>query len=178
LGTPRKPKAVAKKRSPKPKPRAAKKSPPAKPAKKKTAAKARAEARSHRIAESVVKGESVTKIAHDEKISRSWASTQANSPAVQQIIASLVNTSHERIHKMFLRSLDVIEGAFKAMSIAQFQGTPVVMGPDHYARLAAAKRFVEFAMAGRAVPKDADSGEKAVTLDDIKRIMQQKESVQ
>lgn len=145
------------------------------PKAKKPAAAAKLAARNQRIAEAIIEGETITAIAEREQLSRSWASQLANSSPVGQIITSLVNSVPQRIHALFLRSLDSIEAAFDAKATAQFQGCLVVLGPDHYARLAAAKRFAEFITLGRPAPKDDSKQEKSITLADIKRLLEEQQ---
>jgi uncharacterized protein YciI len=71
----------------------------------------------------------------------------------------------------------VIEAAYGARSAAQFKGYLIDLGPDHYARLAGAKRYLEFAAAGRAVPKDAGAEEtRTITLADLKRAIEEQKS--
>jgi hypothetical protein len=55
-------------------------------------------------------------------VSRSWASREANA--------------------LFDQTLDVIEDAMKARKIFVVKGVIVDGGPDHYARLEAAKLFI------------------------------------
>ena len=58
-------------------------------------------------------------------------------------MASLMNSEPKRVHRLFLRALHVVEDSFEAERIVLVDGKPVSTGPDHYARLAGAKRFLE-----------------------------------
>ena len=158
------------KRKPKRKAKAARKKP--------TAAELRAAARDQRIAEGIVEGKSVAEIAREEGISRAWASQHANSPAVAQIITSLIQSRLERVHSLFEGALDVIEKSYVAKRIVLDRyGMQIDLGPDHYARLTGAKRFLEFALAGRAVPKEEEKGERPLTLADLKALIDEHPTV-
>ena len=147
----------------------------------KRAAQPLAKARAVKVAAALVSGASVSKIARLERKSRGWASAHANSPEVQQMIASLCNSERARMHRLFVKALDVIEQAYKANSYAIVKGVPVKTGADHYARLTGAKRFLEFANAGRAQGREAETQDtRPITIADIKRAIdeEKKESIQ
>lgn len=145
---------------------------PTKRAGRGAAKKARSEAREERVAESLVQGKTVTQIAEEEGISRAWASGIANSAGVQQIITGLVNSRGERVRAIFDKTLDVIEDSYTARRAATFEGGVIDLGPDHYARLTGAKRFLELTLAGRVAPKEADPTEgRTMTMDQVKALL-------
>ena len=79
---------------------------------------------------------------------------------------------------LFYRALRVIEDAFSAKrEYSTKDGQIFTGGPDHYARLAAAKHLRELIMAGRPAPKLPDDYGKPKTLsiEDIERVLRHRE---
>jgi hypothetical protein len=72
-------------------------------------------------------------------VSRSWASREANAPSTRLVIAELLDSQRERLNELFDQTLNVIKDAFGARKIFVVRGVIVDGGPDHYARLEAAK---------------------------------------
>ncbi|MEO8128395.1 MAG: hypothetical protein ABI822_14945 [Bryobacteraceae bacterium] len=69
------------------------------------------------------------------------------------MICELVEKQHLRMEAMFDRVLTVTGEAFDAQAYGK-DGTAI--GPDHYARLQAAKVFLAICTAGRPTPKSSD----------------------
>jgi hypothetical protein len=114
-------------------------------------------ARRGRIAAAVVAGTPLAQVARTEGLSRTWISREANATETRQIIAALVDHELDRLVVLFQRMLTVIEEAFGATRPGITEdGQRYDLGPDHYARLTAAKRFIELVTAGRPVPKAPD----------------------
>lgn len=134
----------------------------------------RREGRLARIARALTAGETITSIAAAEGISRTLASREANSPPCRQLIADLVETEKDQLRDLFYLSLQVIEDAFSAKrEYSTKDGQIFTGGPDHYARLAAAKHLRELIMAGRPAPKLPDDygKPKMLSIEDIERLL-------
>jgi hypothetical protein len=118
-------------------------------------------------------GKSTAAIARAERLSRQWARREMASDDCRQIIVELVDADVERIAKLFSLALDTIEDAFGAVQLAQFQGCPVELGPDHWCRLAAAKRLLELVAAGRPMPKPPEDLKRSgkVTLPELEALL-------
>ncbi len=115
-------------------------------------------------------GESVTAIAAAEGLSRDWVGKELRSPESRQIILRLVERHHIRIERLFVTTLDAIDAAFKAQRTVHFMGGRVSLGPDHYARLTAAKRYLEVVSLGRPVAQAQDGAAKVgMTYDELCR---------
>jgi hypothetical protein len=114
-------------------------------------------------------GKSLTAIARAEHLSRGWVRHELDSDDCRQVILRAVNRDRAQVVVVYVQTVQSIEEAFQAQSIVQYQGKPVVLGPDHYARLAAAKRFIDLVTAGRPVAKAPDDSEKSkqVTLKEL-----------
>jgi hypothetical protein len=82
-------------------------------------------------------------------LSRSWASRETNAPGTRLLIAKLLEPRRERLSALFDKTLDVIEDAFQARKIFLVRGVVVDGGPDHYARLEAAKLVLRLVSARR-----------------------------
>ena len=76
-------------------------------------------------------------------MSRSWASREANAPGTRILIAELLEPHREQLNELFSLTLDLIKDAFQARKIFVVRGVLVDGGPDHYARLEAAKLFIQ-----------------------------------
>jgi hypothetical protein len=108
-------------------------------------------ARRVRIVAGKIAGHSTCAIARSEGLSRDWAAKELGSPECRQILASLVDPTLERIAELYKAVLDTIEAAMKADKMVVAAGRALNLGPDHYARLTAVKRFLELLTAGRPV---------------------------
>jgi hypothetical protein len=75
-------------------------------------------------------------------VSRSWASREANAAGTRILIAELLAPHRERLNELFSLTLDLIKDAFQARKIFLMRGVLLDGGPDHYARIAAAKLFI------------------------------------
>jgi hypothetical protein len=75
-------------------------------------------------------------------VSRSWASREANATGTRILIAELLEGYREQLNELFRLTLDLIKDAFQARKIFLVRGVLLDGGPDHYARIAAAKLFI------------------------------------
>jgi transposase-like protein len=91
------------------------------------------------IAGALLAGITVAAVARQLGVSRSWASREANAPGTRLLISELFEANRERINAVLDRTLDVIEAAFEVRCTLVVRGALVDAGPDHYARLEAAK---------------------------------------
>src|SRR5258708_1847947 len=96
-------------------------------------------ARRVRMAAGKIAGQTTTAIARAEGLSRNWAAKELGSTECRQILATLVNGSHQRVAEMFETVLDTIEAGMKADREVVVEGRALNLGADHYARLTAAK---------------------------------------
>ena len=116
----------------------------------KTRTSPQGEASRRRIAAGVIQRTSLAAIAREENISRQTIWKQAGANNVRQIVVAAVSGELERIGQRFARLLGVIAEAVATRMIRVGKdGTPVVLGPDHYARLTGADRFIKLLTAGR-----------------------------
>jgi hypothetical protein len=123
------------------------------------------------VAASLVKGNSVTQIAREERVSRATASKEANSPEVQLLITSLVEAERVKIRELFVKGLAVVEGSFEAERWgADDKGNAVLLGPDHYARLTGVKCLTQLLTAGRQAVRPEPPIKKTVSLEDLQRL--------
>jgi hypothetical protein len=125
------------------------------------------------MVEAKLTGKSTSAIAQAEGLSRDWAARELESPESRQIIAALVDRSFERVQKLYFRILDVIEEAAKADRVVNSPLGILNLGADHYARLTAAKRYIELVTAGRPTPRAPyEAREKrTITLQELERLV-------
>ena len=139
--------------------------------------------RTRRIAAQKAAGATVSQIAAEEGISRQWASAQANSDEVRQIITAMVDARVSRLDRLFDLCLDSIEECLTARKTVVLRGkdadgyteTTCDCGPDHFAAMAAVKRYLEVITAGRPTPKPNEKTEerRGVTLDELRTLLAQ-----
>lgn len=142
---------------------------------------AKTTARRRRVAEAIVEGKSVRAIAATEGVSPSAVSRDAGSSEVRQILAGLVSDDYIRIKSVFHQTLGVIEAAMQANRVVVDRlGAKVDLGPDHYARLTAAKRFIELTTAGRPSPKapEPKDDKRTLTLAEFEELYRQAQAQQ
>jgi hypothetical protein len=70
-------------------------------------------------------------------------------PGTRILVAELLNSQRERLSALFDQTLDVIKDAFRARKSFVVRGVIVDRGPDHYARLEAAKLFSQLTSSRR-----------------------------
>ncbi len=129
-------------------------------------------ARRLKIVSGLIEGKSMAEVAREEGVSRQKIAKQASTDEVRRIIAALVNAEFERIEAQLRRVLEVIDEAFEASLSAWATTVIIELGPDHYARLTAVKRFIKLITAGRPVPKapELPVERRTLTLDEIDQI--------
>ena len=131
------------------------------------------------MAAAVVAGNTVTEIAQEEGVSRQHASQEVHAPETQHYILHLMEQHYAHVEKCFARALTCIEEALDARRIQILKdGTQIDAGPDHYARLAAAKRLLEYLLAGRPVPqaKPEEETKRKPTWEDFMAMMDEHEN--
>jgi hypothetical protein len=67
---------------------------------------------------------------------------QAKPRGARILVAELLEQHREQLHELFRLTPDLIKDAFQARKIFLVRGAVVAGGPDHYARLEAAKLFL------------------------------------
>lgn len=145
-------------------------------------------ARRARIAEGVVEGKSIARIAREENLSRQWTSHEVHSAEVQQIITGIVDRRRARVEMLFDQALLAIEASFAARRYGverakDENGTSTMsvdLGPDHFAALTGVKRLIELSTAGRGIAKPAESksAQETVTLEQIERLLHEQRKPQ
>jgi len=116
------------------------------------------------IAAAAVAGKPLAAVAREEGISRTWASQEAHAPETELLIAHLLDIHQERVARLVGQALDVIEAGLKAEPKDK---------ADHPMRLLAARRLLQFTLAGRvAKPAEEKLEQGTVTLDVIYRMRQ------
>lgn len=127
------------------------------------------QARHVRMVEAKLKGRTNVQIAAAEHLTAEWVARELGSDESKQIIAGLVKTDLDRIARLYDQVLVAIELAFKADKMAVAGKERMNLGPDHYARLAAAKRYLEVISLGRPTAKPPETGkDEHLTLQDLR----------
>jgi hypothetical protein len=144
-------------------------------------------ARELRIAAAVATGTPVAAIARAEGLSRPHASVLANSTPVKHIVTDLVNAHLPEVESLFALGLLCIREAlengnsYAVEKIKDPEGNvtakPVLIGPDHYARMGAMKVLNTIICAGRAQPKPIDPKDLVpkITFPELLRIRAQQD---
>lgn len=161
------------------------------PPKKPRASNAKVTSRRTRIAAAAVAGTPVAETAAAESLARETVSRERSAPETRLEIARLLDRQFDQVSALVPRSLDAIADALGANAYQAHKFTKttatvdkdgakqvtksdeisiVEIGPDHYARLTAAKRMIELLLAGRPAPKDSGSTspQGICTLDQIR----------
>lgn len=113
-------------------------------------------ARRQRIATGILAGKSVVDIAQHEGISRTYASGEAHSEETLALISTMVDGCRPRVLRLLDKVFTTIEDSLGAMRSVVCDKAIADAGPDHFARLAGAKRFIELVSAGRVLAKPED----------------------
>src|SRR5215217_7209812 len=85
------------------------------------------------IAEALVQGVQIATIARNLRVSRSWASREANAPQTRVMLASMLDNRAESIARLIDHAFDVIEDAFHAVKVFRHPNLQIEM-PDHHVR--------------------------------------------
>ena len=136
----------------------------------------RNKARKVAVAEAIVQGTPITHIASDLGVSRATVNRDAASPEVRQILTLLISDKLVLLESVLKKVLAAIEDALSANVLTPTkEGTVVTVGPDHYARLAACKRFIEITTAGRPLPKapEPHDDKRTITLAEFQELVKQ-----
>jgi biotin operon repressor len=134
--------------------------------------------RSAKIAAALVEGKSLAAVARQEGVSRQAIWKQASAVHLRHIVPALVDAEWERIEALFLRTLQAIEEALHAdLKRVAKDGTVVELGPDHYARLTAAKRLLELLTAGRLAQKEPEERKPGCTWEDFKALLREQGTI-
>jgi len=126
-----------------------------------------------RILKAKLAGTPTAAIARAEGLRRETIRAALESDDCQQIILALVRQNVSEIDRLFHRAMVAINQAFDANKIAMYLGGEVDLGPDHYARLAAAKRYLELVALGRPTPKPKEDNRQVgmITVEELKRVV-------
>ncbi len=122
-------------------------------------------------------GATTAAIARAEGLSRDWTGQELGSDECRQIVLDLVAAHRLRIARLFDKTLESIDQAFKADKVI---GTPTGrrnLGADHFARLAAGKRLLEVISLGRPTAQARDQGKhpKRITIEELRAIVAERE---
>jgi hypothetical protein len=123
------------------------------------------------VAAALIEGKSQADAARDAGVSRQAVGKIAGE--ADQLICGLVREYYPRLQSTFLRVLQVLDDALvadrveRSTTVTLIDGpegkkkitetVPLNLGPDHYARLTASKRYLELLTAGRPTPKAIDA---------------------
>jgi predicted transcriptional regulator len=102
------------------------------------------------VAAGVLAGQSTSQIAAEIGVTARRVRQLIEADETRQIITAVVNDRFEFIVELFERSLEVIR---RAMTAKLRNKDGAVIGPDHYARLAAVSQMIKILTAGRPIPK-------------------------
>ena len=90
-----------------------------------------------------------------------------------------VNEERELMLGLFFRALRAIEHGFSVRrEYVLKSGETVLGGPDHYARLSAAKHLREFMLAGRPISREGENERRRLTWDEIEELLKEHEAEQ
>ena len=149
-----------------------------KPARKTKSKKPTTPARKRRVmkaAAAILVGAPLAPVAREEGVSR--AQIHRDGGEARQIIAGLVDANISDIKVLFITLIVVIRdamGARRAEKLAD--GRVIDIGPDHYARLTAAKRFFELLTAGRPAPRaQEEKDHRGITWAQMQALLKQSE---
>jgi hypothetical protein len=76
------------------------------------------------------------------------ARREANAPRTRLVIAELLDYQRERLNELFDQTLNITQDAFQGRKIFLVRGVLLDRGPDHYARIEAAKLFIRMISSG------------------------------
>jgi hypothetical protein len=125
-------------------------------------------ARRARIVKGVIKGKTAATIAREEHVSRSWVAREARSPGAQALIAEMLDAHSGEMTQLLEETIAIIRESYSARKTAVAEGVVIDAGPDHYARIAGGKLYVQLLTAGRALPKAPETKEfKGATYQEI-----------
>ena len=91
------------------------------------------------IATGIILGIKIADVARQLGVSRSWASREAHSPGVQNIIAALIEENREQFERVLNKALNAMNETMDARNEYFWKGQILEGGPDHYTRLEAVK---------------------------------------
>jgi hypothetical protein len=106
------------------------------------------------VAAGVLAGQSTSHIAAELDVTARRVRQLIAADETRHIIAALINDRLEIAIEFFGRSLEVIRQALRA-KLRNRDGA--IIGPDHYARLAAVSRLIKILTAGRPTPKPRET---------------------
>ena len=89
------------------------------------------------------------------------------SSETQVHIAAMFDKRAPRMAQLVDAALDAIASSFEAMRTVIIDKAAVNGGPDHYARLAGAKRLLEFTLAGRPQPEKEKETQRTFTVQEM-----------
>ena len=99
------------------------------------------------IAAAVITGVRIADAARQVGVSRSWASREAHSAGVRNIIAEAIMANAEKVAALFGSALDAVEEALGARREYRYRGRTLIGGPDHKVRMAAVDALIGLAEA-------------------------------
>ena len=102
------------------------------------------------IAAAVTLGVKIAHVARQIRVSRPWASREANSPAVRALIADLIAARREHVTRVLRKALDAINEALGAEMVVRRSDGTLVTVPDHDVRLEAVQVFTRLLVALRS----------------------------
>jgi hypothetical protein len=130
-----------------------------------------------RMAGAALASDHINTIAQNEALSREWVRKELASDECGQIMTGIINHQHSWIIELVSETLKAIQEALKATRVIWCDGKMRELGPDHFARLTAAKRLIELVTAGRPTPKSPETKvkRKTVSLEELEALLQERE---
>jgi hypothetical protein len=107
------------------------------------------------IAAAQASGEPLTKTARKLKVSREYASREANAQGTRLVLADLLRPHAAQLEKLVARSIEVLEDGLKAGHTHVLANGDLVHLPiDHRTRLTAVRQLADLISRGRAAEED------------------------
>ena len=133
-------------------------------------------ARRAKVAAAVATGKAVTHVASELGVSRATVHRDLHQADTRQIISDFIGAHFAAVEDLFVNVLRSIADALEAdRTVATKDGGVVSLGADHYARLTAAKRYLEIVTAGRPTPKppEAPTERKKLSPAEVEQMLQE-----
>jgi len=88
-------------------------------------------------------------------------------------MAGIINHQHNLVIELVSLAMKAIQEALTATWVVWCDGKIRELGPDHFARLTAAKRLIELVTAGRPTPKtpEREIKRKTITLQELEELV-------
>lgn len=106
------------------------------------------------IAAAQASGQALTKTARQLKVSREYATREANATGTRLVLADLLRPHAAKIEELIARSVQVLGEALKAECSYVLRNGKVLKSVDHRTRLGAVLRLADLISRGRGAEED------------------------